>query len=460
MASTDLSENFRERDRKVLWHPFTQQGLWMREGFPVITRGNGVYLYDVDGKRYLDGVSSLWVNLHGHNRKEINQAVRKQLSMFAHSTFLGLSHPPGIELAEKLIALAPERLTRVFFSDNGSTAMEIALKMAYQYWQQKDPPEHERKKFVTFTNAYHGDTIGSVSLGGIDLFHAAYRPLLFQTLSVPSPYCYRCPEGVDLSICERKGFACLNNLEHVLSQNAQQVIGVVIEPLVQGAAGMLNQPQGFLREVRKLCDRFRVLMIADEVAVGFGRTGRMFACEREGVSPDLMALGKGITGGYLPLAATLTTEQIYEAFLSEIQGERTFFHGHSYTANPLACAAALASLEIFKKDRTLENVLARAKELEKGLDTFCDLDHVGDVRQSGLMAGIELVRDCATREPYPASLMIGFQVVRAARKRGLILRPLGDVVVLMPPLCISSRQLSAIIQITRESIREVVEARY
>ncbi len=431
----------------------------MKDAFPVIARGNGAYLYDVDGRRYLDGVSSLWVNLHGHNRVEINQAVRRQISMLAHSTFLGLSHPPGIELAEKLVALAPQGLTRVFFSDNGSTAMEIALKMAYQYWQQKDPPEHSRKKFITFTNAYHGDTIGSVSLGGIELFHTVYRPLLFQTLSVPSPYCYRCPERLDLSTCEQKGFACLNELEHVLSQNAPEVIGVVIEPLMQAAAGMLNQPQGFLRQVRKLCNRFGVLMIADEVAVGFGRTGKMFACEWEAVSPDLMAVGKGITGGYVPLAATLTTEEIYSAFLSETHSERTFFHGHSYTANPLACAAALASLEIFKKDRSLDNVLARAKELKKGLDTLLDLEHVGDVRQIGLMAGIELVRDRAEKESYPDSLMTGFQVVLAARKRGLILRPLGDVVVLMPPLCISSRQLASIIRITRESIRKVVEAR-
>jgi adenosylmethionine-8-amino-7-oxononanoate aminotransferase len=454
-----ISGGLRERDRRVLWHPFTQQKLWMKEAFPVIARARGVYLYDVEGKRYLDGVSSLWVNTHGHNRGELNHAIRRQLGLVAHSTFLGLSHQPGIELAEAIIKVAPEGLRRVFFSDNGSTAMEIALKMAYQYWQQKDPPDPARKKFITFTNAYHGDTIGSVSLGGIDLFHAAYRPLLFEALHVPSPYCYRCSEGTELAECTRHGFKCLEKLEGMLSEKQDEIIGVVIEPLMQGAAGMISQPEGFLQAVRSLCNSSGVLMIADEVATGFGRTGRMFACEWEGVRPDIMALGKGITGGYLPLAATLTTENIYEAFLGDMHDERTFFHGHTYTANPLGCAAAIANLEIFKKDKTLENVRARARQLEEGLKDISRLEHVGDVRQKGLMAGIELVKDRVGREPYPATEMMGFQVIRAARRRELIIRPLGDVIILMPPLCISSRQMASLIRITRESIQEATGGR-
>ena len=448
--------DWKKRDRKVLWHPFTQHQLWDQEDFPVIVSGQGCWLTDAGGRRYLDGVASLWLTVHGHNRPELNAALEAQLHQLAHSTFLGLSHPPGIELAERLLGIVPPGLTRVFFSDNGSSAVEVALKMAFQYWAQKSPPEPGRKTFIAFTNAYHGDTVGSVSLGGIAQFHAVYRPLLFPVVRVAAPYCYRCPFKLEPAECDREKLACLKALQEALEARGPEVAAVVIEPLIQGAAGMLTQPAGFLRGVRELCDRYRTLLLADEVATGFGRTGAMFACEQEAVTPDLLCLGKGLTGGYLPLAATLATEEIFSAFLGPLHSERTFFHGHSYTANPLACAAAKASLDLFDKDQTLANVRGRARQLETGLAEIQTLPHVGDVRQKGLMAGIELVRDKLTREPFDPRSMTGRQVILRAREKGVILRPLGDVIVLMPPLCISGEEMELLLQVVSESIVEVV----
>jgi len=448
------SRGLRERDRKVLWHPFTQHNLWEKEDFPVIVEGEGAYLVDADGKRYLDGVSSLWLNVHGHRRPEIDRAITGQLAKIAHSTFLGQSHPPGIELAERLIRVAPPGLARVFFSDDGSTAMEIALKMAHQYRRQSNP-EAADGIFIKFENAYHGDTVGSVSLGGIDLFHAAYRPLLFETVAAPAPYCLRCPperkEG-----CEQ-GSGCIEDLERVLSDNQGRVTAVVIEPRMQGAAGMIVQPQGFLKAVRGLCDRYGALMVADEVATGFGRTTEMFACDSEGVTPDIMAVGKGLSGGCLPIAATLATEKVFDAFRGPDHSTNTFFHGHSYTANQLGCAAAIASLDLFKTDRTLEKVKKRAEEARAFLAEVSSLDHVAEVRQAGLMIGIELT-DSPGR-PYPPSAMTGREVILEARARGLIIRPLGDVVVLMPPLCVTGDQVARIIALARDSIIEVTEKR-
>lgn len=439
----------------MLWHPFTQHGLWEREDFPVIVSGQGCWLNDADGKRYLDGISSLWVNVHGHNHPAINAAIQRQLRRLAHSTFLGLSHPPGIELAERLLQLAPPGLTRVFFSDNGSTAVEVALKMAFQYWAQKHPPEPQRQTFIAFVNAYHGDTLGAVSLGGMDLFHSTYRPLLFPVLRVPAPYCYRCPLHLSAEQCAGQSPACLQPLEAALKARGPEIAGVVLEPRVQGAAGMLVQPPGFVRRVRELCDRYRTLLIADEVATGFGRTGTMFACEQEKVSPDLMCLGKGLTAGYLPLAATLATEEIFSAFLSPVHSERTFFHGHSYTANPLACAAALAGLDLFEKEQTLRWVQARAEQLAEGLLEIQKLPLVGEVRRAGLMVGIELVQDQASRAPFAPELMMGRRVILAARQKGVILRPLGDVLVLMPPLCISAEETDLLRRVVQESLQEV-----
>ncbi len=445
------SEPWRARDRKVLWHPFTQQKLWMDEEFPVIVGGKGSYLIDADGRKYLDGSSSLWCNLHGHARREINQAMKKQLDRIAHSTFLGLTNPPAIELAEKLVEIAPKGLTRVFYSDNGSTAVEVALKMAFQYWQQNGQPA--RTKFVTLDAAYHGDTVGAVSVGGIELFHGMFKPLLFRTIKAPATYAYRCDRARTLEEC---GQHTIMEIEGILKTHAREVAALVVEPLIQGAGGMITQPRGFVTGLRHLCDKYGVLMIADEVMTGFGRTGRMFACEHEGVTPDLMAVSKGITGGYLPLAATLATEKIYKGFLGDVKDGRTFFHGHTYTGNPLACAAALASLEIFRKEDLLGRVRKRIHRLGNLLQDLYLIPQVGDIRTVGLIVGIELVADPEKRTPYPPETRTGHRVILEARKRGAILRPLGDTIVLMPPLSITEKELETLVRITVDSVNAVV----
>ncbi len=409
-------------DRAHLWHPFTQQRGWVEEDPLIIDRAEGTELIDIAGRRYIDGVSSLWCNVHGHRHPRIDSAVREQLDAVAHSTMLGLSHRPGIELARRLVELAPPGLTRVFYSDSGSTAAEIAVKMAFQYWRQRG---EERPRFVALRMAYHGDTIGSVSVGGIDLFHSLYRPLLFDTLKA---------EPGDLG-----------HMERLLAAHPGDVAAVIMEPLVQGAAGMLVHPDGYLRGVRELCDRHGVLLILDEVATGFGRTGRMFACEHEGVAPDLLCLAKGITGGYLPLAATLATERIYEGFLGEFEEFRTFFHGHTYTGNPLACAAALATLDVFEEERTLERLAEKITLLGDLLQPLADHPAVREVRRCGFMVGIELAS-------FPLSDRMGHRVTMEARRRGAIVRPLGDVVVLMPPLAISPADLRRLVAIIGDAI--------
>ena len=443
------SESWRARDRKVLWHPFTQQALWESEDFPVIASGKGCTLVDVDGKKYLDGVSSLWCNVHGHARKEINAAMKRQLDRVAHATFLGLSNPPAIELAERLVGIAPKGLTRVFYSDNGSTAVEVACKMAFQYWRQNGKPA--KAKFVGFQSGYHGDTVGTMSVGGIDLFHGAFRPLLFPTIKAPSTEAYR--QGVTL---EESGKRSLEAVESILRTHGHELAGLVVEPCVMGAGGMITQPPGFVAGLRKLCDRYEVLLIADEVMTGFGRTGRMFAVEHDGVAPDLLCLSKGIAAGYLPLAATLATDRIFEGFLGEFKDRRVFYHGHTYTGNPLACAAALASLDLFGKDRVLEKLQKKIHLFGNLLQDFYAMDEVGDIRQLGLIAGVELVADPATRASFPYEARTGHRVILEARKRGVILRPLGDVIVLMPPLAVTERDLTKIVRVAVESVREVL----
>ncbi len=420
-----MPDSLRDADRRHVWHPFTQQRGWSSEEAPIIERAEGTELIDTDGRRYIDGVSSLWCTVHGHRHPHIDAAVKEQLDRVAHSTMLGLTHPPAIELAERLAGIAPAGLSRIFYSDSGSTATEIALKMAFQYWQQQGGEAARKTRFVSLRHAYHGDTVGSVSLGGIDLFHSMYRPLLFDTLKVD-------PGDAD-------------ELDFVLSGYEGEIAAVIVEPLVQGAAGMIMQPDGYLAAVRELCDRYEALLICDEVATGFGRTGRMFACEHEGVTPDLMCIAKGMTGGYLPLAATLTTEAIYEGFLGEFHEFRTFFHGHTYTGNPLACAAALATLDVFEEEQTLERLQPKIGLLEALLGDVAALPAVREVRQRGFMVGIEL-------EEFPLEARMGHQVTLEARKRGAIVRPLGDVVVLMPPLSISERQLTRLVAITADAI--------
>ena len=440
-------------DRMYIWHPFTQMQDYESATPIVIDRAKGAYLFDVRGKRYLDGVSSLWVTVHGHRKHALDAAVRQQLGMVAHSTLLGISNVPAVKLAKMLVERAPEGLTKVFYSDSGSTAVEIGLKMAFQYWRQHRGGKHKKRtKFICFDNAYHGDTIGSVGVGGIDLFHAMYRPLLMDSIRVMSPYCYRCPLELEETTCE---MACLRPLERALEEHANEVAALVIEPLVFAAGGIIIQPEGYLGRVRELCDRFGVLMIADEVAVGMGRTGALFACEHEGVAPDILSVAKGLTGGYLPLAATLTTEEVYGGFLGEYDEFRTMFHGHTYTGNPLGCAAAIANLEIFDSERTLKKVKTKAEYLKELLRPLEDLPHVGEVRQTGMMVGIELVKDKYTREAYEPGEKIGMKVVEEARRRGMIIRPLGNVIVLMPHLTFTKPQLERMVEITRASIETV-----
>jgi adenosylmethionine-8-amino-7-oxononanoate aminotransferase len=439
-----------EADKQYIWHPFTQMRDYQEIEPVIIERGEGAHLIDIHGRRYLDGVSSLWVILHGHRREEIDHAIIEQVGKISHSTLLGLSNPPAIELAGQLVEITPPGLERVFYSDNGSTGCEVALKMAFQYWQLRG--EDKRTTFVSFKNAYHGDTLGAVSVGGIDLFHEAYRPLLFPVLQAEAPYCYRCPLDVTWPEC---GMACLGTLEKILKDHHQEVAALIIEPLVQGAAGMITQPPGFLQGVRELCTRYGVLMIADEVAVGFGRTGKMFACEHEGVRPDIMVLAKGITGGYLPLAATLTTHEVYQAFLGDYHEFKTFFHGHTYTGNPVACAAALANLKVFEKDRTLEQLAPKINLLSQRLEQFKDLPAVGDVRQQGFMTGIELVAAKETKAPFPPQEQMGIKVIVEARRRGVIIRPLGDVIIIMPPLSITEGELEELLEVIYQSIQTV-----
>jgi adenosylmethionine-8-amino-7-oxononanoate aminotransferase len=439
-------------DKQYVWHPFTQMQDWLKEHLVIIESGKGSWLTDTDGKKYLDGVSSLWVTVHGHRKKEIDQAILKQLGKIAHSTMLGLSNVPAVQLAEKLIAIAPKGLSRVFYSDSGSAAVEIALKIAFQFWQHKGERFQNKTGFISLGESYHGDTIGAVSVGGIDLFQNTYRPLLFKSYKIESPYCYRCRYGLTYPDCQ---ITCLRHAETTIQKYASVTAALIIEPLIQGAAGMLLQPPGFLKRIRELCTQNNILLIADEVATGFGRTGTLFACEHEKVSPDIMAVAKGITGGYLPLAATLTTEEIFSAFLGEYGEFKTFFHGHTYTGNPLACSAAIANIDLFRKERTLSRLQTKIKYLTAELQRFRKLEHVGEVRQKGFMVGIELVRSRATGEPYPLAEAVGARVTAEARKRGLIIRPLGNVIVLMPPLSISQQELKQLLDISYESIRTV-----
>ena len=448
------SHELADWDRTHLWHPFTQMQEWEQERPLIIERGKGPYLIDSLGRKYLDGVSSLWVNVHGHRHPALDRAIHRQLAKIAHSTLLGLSNPPAILLARELIRLAPPGLTRVFYSDDGSTAVEVALKMAVQYWQQRVPHAGPKQTFLHLRLGYHGDTVGAMSVGGIDLFQKRFHPLLFSTIAADPPYCYRCPLGLSYPSC---AIACLEPIEDMLKRRHREIAGLIIEPLVQAAAGMLTAPPGYLTRIRDLCTRYRVLLIADEVATGFGRTGRMFACDHEGVTPDLMAIGKGLTGGYLPLAATLATEEIYRAFLGEYEEEKAFFHGHSYAGNPLGCAVALANLMLFRRERTLTRMEARISALSRLLRPLSKLAHVGDIRQRGYMVGIELVKDRTTRIPYPPAHRIGHRVAMEARRRGLVIRPLGNVMVLMPPLITKLRELTRMVRMLHDSIRTVTE---
>jgi len=442
------TEQLREWDKRHVWHPFTQMQDWDREEPIVITHGEGSWLIDSDGKRYLDGVASMWTNVHGHCRAELNEALKAQVDRLEHSTLLGLASEQSIILAHRLAGIMPPGLDRFFYSDNGSTAMEVAVKMAYQFQSHCGRPY--RSRFITFRHAYHGDTLGAVSVGGIDIYHSTFKPLMFDAIQAPAPYCYRCELGCDgPATC---GTKCLDALENLIREHASSCAGLVIEPLIQGAGGMIVQPAGFLRRVRQLCDDHDLLMITDEVATGFGRTGRMFACDHEQVVPDIMAISKGIAAGYLPLAATATTERVYRAFLGDYAQLKTFFHGHTFTGNPLACAVALKSLELFESDRLLEALQPKISRLAQRLAEISALPHVGDIRHCGMAAGIELVADKSTKQAYPWELKTGVRVCLEARKHGIFSRPLGNTVVIFPPLAITEAELELLLDGLERSI--------
>jgi adenosylmethionine-8-amino-7-oxononanoate aminotransferase len=435
-------------DQQYLWHPFTQMRDWLAEPPLIIERGEGNYLIDTEGQRYLDGVSSLWCNVHGHRKRELDDALREQCGKIAHSTMLGLANVPATMLAKRLVELTPPGLTRVFYSDAGAAAVEIALKLALQYWQLRG--ETGRTRFAALTEAYHGDTLGAVGVGYSETFHRFFRPVLTPALQIDPPHVFRWQRGEAPS---RALALAIADAERVFAAHGHELAALIVEPLMQGAAGMWAQPIGYLPALRALARRHGALLICDEVATGFGRTGRMFAVDHEGIEPDLLCLGKGLTGGYLPLAATLASEEIFSAFLAPYEQFEAFFHGHTYTGNPLASAVALANLDVFEREDVIGRVRERAAQLGGLLAALgARVPHIGDVRQWGLMAGLELVRDRPRRTPYDPAAKVGMRVVREARRRGVILRPLGGVIVLMPPLSISAEELDRLVGVTAESI--------
>jgi len=436
--SQPTREELAEWDRQIVWHAFTQ----MAEYEPLILeRGYGSTLVDVDGREYLDAVSSLWCNVHGHRHPKLDAAIVAQLARVAHVTLLGSSHPTTITLAKRLVDLAPPGLGHVFFSDDGATAVEVALKMALQYWRQRKEPQRGKTMYAALDGAYHGDTLGGVSVGGVGRFHSMFEPLLFDVLRLPSPDLYRLPPGVSTDGATAH---YLGIVERALAQHHHQLAALIIEPLVQCAAGMLVHPPGYLRGIAELCRRFNVLLIADEVAVGFGRTGTMFACQQEEITPDFLCLAKGLTGGYLPLAATLATDEIWQAFLGTYAESRTFFHGHTYGGNPLGAAVAIASLDVFIEEQTLARLPEKIERLAEHLARIAQRPQVGHTRQCGLIGAIELVRDRTTKEPYPWEEKQGAAVCQVARQRGVLARPLGNVLVIMPPLSVSLDELDRI----------------
>jgi adenosylmethionine---8-amino-7-oxononanoate aminotransferase len=437
-------------DHRHLWHPFTQMQDWLAEEPLIVDAADGVYLEDTLGNRHLDGVSSLWCNVHGHRVPELDAAVRAQLDKVAHSTLLGLASTASIECAEELVRHLPPGLTRVFYSDAGATAVEIALKMAFQHHQLRG--DERRTEFVALRGGYHGDTIGSVSVGGIDLFHRIFKPLLFDVHHAPQPYCYRCPLGKERASCAME---CADDVERIFASRPGQIAALVLEPVMQGADGMIAQPPGYVRRMREICDRHGALLVCDEVATGWGRTGTTFAVEQEGVRPDILTMAKGLSGGYLPLAATVTTEAVFESFLGSYESRRTFFHGHTFAGNPLACAAAIASMRLFTEKRIIPGLAPKIAALAKALEPAARMAHVGEVRQRGLMVGLELVRDRATKAEYEYALRAGQQVCAEARKLGALLRPLGNVVVLMPPLAMTEAQLQELAGIALAGIEKV-----
>lgn len=441
------NHDWMRRDLEVLWHPCTQ--MKDHEQLPVIPirRGEGVWLEDFDGNRYLDAVSSWWVNVFGHANPRINERIKAQVDQLEHVILAGFSHQPVIELSERLVALTPAGLDRVFYADNGSSCIEVALKMSYHYWRNVGQPE--KRRFVTLTNSYHGETVAAMSVGDVALFTETYQGLLLDTLKVPSPDCYLRPEGMGWEEHSRQMFA---HMERTLAEHHASVAAVIVEPLIQGATGMRMYHPVYLRLLREACDRYGVHLIHDEIAVGFGRTGTMFACEQAGIRPDFLCLSKALTGGYLPLAACLTTDAVYQAFYDDYHTLRAFLHSHSYTGNPLACAAALATLDIFEQDNVIEANKPLARRMAEATAHLVDHPHVGEVRQTGMALAIEMTADKAHRTPYPWQERRGLAVYQHALSRGALLRPLGNVVYFLPPYVITPEQIDFLAEVATQGI--------
>lgn len=437
------------KDRQFVWHPFTQMKDYAEQDHLLIERAEGIYLYDADGKQYYDTISSWWVNLHGHGHPRIRKAITRQMEQMDHVMFSGLTHRPGIELAEKLVEITPIGLDKVFYSDNGSTAVEVALKMSFQYWQQVG--RTTKTEFVYMDHSYHGDTIGAVSVGGVDMFHAMFKPLLFTAHKVP------CPDPGEWGDSPEAGVAaCLAALEQRFDLSGGSIAAMIVEPMIQAAGGMILYPAAYLLGVRELCTRYGVHLIADEVAVGFGRTGEMFGCNHAGISPDLMCLSKGLTAGVVPLAATLCSEEIYQAFYDDHHSGKAFLHGHSFTGNPVAAAVALESLSIFEDERVLEHVREAAAHLKGQMAAqFGHLDHVGGVRSLGMVGAFDLYADKTNKTQYPPTERMGEQIFQEGLKEGLILRPLGDTLYYWLPLCTTTIQITDIIERTIRVLQRI-----
>ncbi|MCQ9208665.1 MAG: adenosylmethionine--8-amino-7-oxononanoate transaminase [Omnitrophica bacterium] len=433
-------DSWLRKDSKYIWHPYTQMKDCRKTPPILIEKARGIKLYDTQGNFFYDTISSWWCNVHGHNHPRIKKAIEKQLKSLDHVLFAGFTHRPAILLAEKLIAITPKGLSKVFFSDNGSTAVETALKMSFQYWQNTG--RKEKKKFISLDYAYHGDTIGAMSVGGVDLFSKKFRPLFFPSFKVPAPYCYRCPVAKQRASCS---IECISLLEKMLKKKNSEIAALIIEPLVLAAGGMIIYPAEYLKYASKLARKYNIHLILDEVATGFGRTGKMFACEYANIQPDLMCLAKGLTSGTLPLAVTLTTEKIYRAFYADVEKKKTFYHGHTFSGNPIACSVALASLEIFKQEKVLGRVERVVPRFHQGLERFKDLPFVGEVRALGLIGAIELVKDKKTKQPFSLQERIGQRIYLQGLKQKLILRPLGNVVYFYFPLCVKDKEITTIL---------------
>lgn len=443
-------DNWIKKDLKFNWHPYTQMKDCHDSPPILIDKAKGLKLYDANGNFYFDTISSWWCNVHGHNHPIIKTAIKKQLDQLEHVLFAGFTHKPAISLAEKLVSLTPNDLTKAFFSDNGSTAVEVALKMSFQYWHNSG--EKSKTGFVALDAAYHGDTIGTMSLGGVDLYNQVFSPLFYPSYKAPAPYCYRCPQGKTKETCH---LDCSKPLEKLLENKSAKIAAIVLEPLVLAAGGMIIYPEKYLTRVWRLAKRYNVHLILDEVATGFGRTGKMFAVNYTAVKPDFMCLSKGITAGYLPFGVTLTTEKVYQAFYADYKERQTFYHGHTYTANPLACAAALASLEVFEKEKTLMKLQDLLPFYHQKLESFRELPLVGDVRCLGMIGALELVKDKKTKEPFSFEERIGLRIYKEGLKRNLILRPLGNITYLFLPLCVTRKEIEYILDTTYDIIKKI-----